>query len=116
MYSPKLWCVLLGVSCIAPGSLAFAQSAQPADDSTATESTAKAAAENDVRQLRREVVELQAQIQRLVQAGGRKEPGEAHLVPVSDVVASSAGPESDSGSTPVTRADIDALQKEIDAL
>ena len=116
MYSPKLWCVLLGFSCIAAGPLASAQSARPDDDASASDSTASAAAENDVRQMRREIAELHAQIQRLVQASERKESGEAHLVPVSTAAANTAGTDTDSGSTPVTRADIDALQKEIDAL
>jgi phosphate-selective porin len=116
MYSPKLWCVLLGLSCIAAGPLAVAQSAQPADDSTLSESVPTAASYDELRQLRREVTELHAQIQQLVQATDRKESGVAHLVPVGTAVASTAGADDDSGSAPVTRADIDALQKEIDAI
>jgi phosphate-selective porin len=116
MYSPKLWCVLLGLSCIAAGPLALAQSAQPADESTLSGSVPTAASYDELRQLRREVVELHAQIQQLVQATERKESGAAHLVPVSTAVASTDAADADSGSAPVTRADIDALQKEIDAI
>jgi phosphate-selective porin len=116
MCSPKLWCVLLAFSCIAAAPLALAQSARPADESTPSDSTAKGAAENEVQQLRREVTELQAQIRYLAQASSRKEAGEAHLLPASDVVASTAGTDADSASTPVSRADLDALQKQIDAL
>jgi phosphate-selective porin len=116
MYSPKLWCVLLGLSCIAAAPLALAQSAQPADDSTLSESVARGGSDAELQQLRGEVAELHAQIQQLVHATEHKESGEAHLVPVGTAVASTPAADDDSGSTPVTRSDIDALQKEIDAL
>jgi phosphate-selective porin len=116
MYSPKIWCVLLGLSCIAAAPLAVAENAQPADDSTLSEPVAKGAPNDEVRELRREIAELHAQIQQLVHATDHKEAGEAHLVPVGTAAASTAGTGADDGSTPVTRADIDALQKEIDSL
>ena len=65
MCSPKLWCVLLISFCIAPGPLAFAQNAKPAGGSTTN-----AASEEEVQQLRREVAELKALIQRLAPAAG----------------------------------------------
>jgi phosphate-selective porin len=99
MYSPKLWCVLLTLFCIAPGPRAFAQDAKP------TSSPARSASTDDVTQLRREVEELRAQVQRLLQASGQKEP----LVP------SAAVPPNAAAATP-TRADVDALQQEITVL
>jgi phosphate-selective porin len=116
MCSPNPWCVLLVLICIAPGPLAFAQSVEPGDASIPSQSTANVAAEDEIRELRREVTALQAQIQRLAQASGRTQPADAHLVPATNVVASSAGTDDAAGSAAVTRADIDALQKEIDAL
>ena len=101
MYSPKSWCVLLIVFCIAPGPLTFAQGAKPAGDSTA-----KGAAGDDVKELRREVEELRAQVQRLLQASGQKEPA----------VPSSAAPPEAGAPAAATRADVDTLQKEISAL
>ena len=83
MRSPKLWCVLLALFCIAPGPLAFAQSAKPSDDPTQSKSTPKVATEDEVQQLRREVAELKAQIQRLVEASAVAQGGPARLVPVS---------------------------------
>ena len=50
MYSPKLWCVLLIMSCGVAGPWSFAQTAKPAGDPTA-----KRAAGDDVKELRREV-------------------------------------------------------------
>jgi phosphate-selective porin len=100
MYSPKSWCVLLIVFCMAPGPLTLAQSAKPAGDSAA-----KGAAGDDVKELRREVEELRAQVQRLLQASGQKEPA----VPTAAPPAPPAPPAA-------TRADVDALQKEVSAL
>src|SRR5580700_3601942 len=116
MCSPNSWGVFLVLILLAPGPLAFAQSVGPADGSTPSESTTKSAAEDEVRELRREVTALQAQIQRLTQASERTQPAEAHLVPATDVAASAAGTDDASGSGGVTRADIDTLQREIDAL
>src|ERR1700688_2928460 len=100
MYSPKSWCVLLIVFCIAPGPLTFAQGAKPPGDSTA-----KGATGEDVKELRREVEELRAQVQRLLQASGQKEPA----VP-------STAPPAPAAPAPATRADVEALQKEVTAL
>ena len=126
MRSLKWSFVLVTLFFVACGPLAFAQSAKPSDDSTQSNPTAKAATEEEVQQLRREVAELKAQIQRLVTASAPAQGGGAHLVQAtavagSDVSASSAAPSaagSDANtSTPAaTAADIDALQKEIDIL
>jgi phosphate-selective porin len=106
MCSPKLWCVLLISFCIAPGPLAFAQSAKPAGSGTPT-STGNAASEDEVQQLRREVAELRALIQRLVPAG---------TVPPSGAPPSTAAPPQANAPAPATRADVDNLQKEVTAL
>jgi phosphate-selective porin len=90
MYSPKLWCVLLIMFCIAPGPLAYAQAA-------------KGATGDDVKELRREVEELRAQVQRLLQAQAQP------------AVPSTAPPPPPPPAT-ATRADVDALQKEVSAL
>src|SRR3984893_17954417 len=126
MRSLKWSFVLVTLFFVACGPLAFAQSAKPSDDSTQSNPTAKAATEEEVQQLRGEVAELKAQIQRLVTASAPAQGGGAHLVQAtavagSDLSASSATPSvpgSDANtSTPAaTSADIDALQKEIDIL
>ncbi len=126
MRSLKWSFVLVTLFFVACGPLAFAQSAKPSDDSTQSNPTAKAASEEEVQQLRREVAELKAQIQRLVTASAPAQGGAAHLVQAtavagSDASASSAAPSAassdSSSSTPAaTSADIDALQKEIDIL
>jgi phosphate-selective porin len=101
MCSPKLWCVLLVSFCIAPGPLAFAQSAKPAGNATPSTSTGSAASEDEVQQLRREVAELRALIQRLAPAG---------------VPPSPAAPPEAVAPAPATRADVENLQKEVTAL
>lgn len=116
MRSPKLWCVLLSLICIAAGPPVFAQSAKPGDEVTASKSTAQVATEDEVQQLRREVAELKAQLQRLIQVSGQKEPGDAHLVLAHDVVASTAEPEASPSAAAVTPADVEALQREINVL
>jgi phosphate-selective porin len=111
MCSPKLWCVLLILFCVAPGPLAFAQSAKPADDSTTSlpKPRSKAKTEDEVRQLRREVEELRAQIQQLVQAGAQNKPAVAAPPPAPVAAAAPAVPAA-------TSAQVDALQTEITAL
>src|SRR5450631_792093 len=89
MRSPKLWCVLLAFLFIAPGQLAFAQNAKPA-------------AADEVEKLRQEVSELRAQMQALINAGAQKPP----------VEAAKEAP----APAPATRADVDALQKDVKAL
>ena len=116
MRSPKLWCVLVTFLCLAAAPLAFAQSDKPAYDPAQANSTAKPATEDEVQQLRSEVAELKAQIQRLVQASGQKGSGDAHLVQANDVVAGNAKPDEISAPPAVTPADIDGLQKEIEIL
>src|SRR5580700_10393538 len=110
MCSPKLWCVLLISFCIAPGPLAFAQNARPAGSSTTN-----VASEDEVQQLRREVAELKALIQRLAPAGSAAATGTT--APTTGAVAPTpAGPPAANAPTPATRADVDALQKEVTAL
>jgi phosphate-selective porin len=131
MRSPKWWCVLVTLFCVAAGPVAFGQSAKTSGDSTAPQSTAKAATEEEVQQLRREVAELKAQIQRLVETSAQAQGGAAHLVQATAVAgpeanASSpaaapaasavAGSNADASSPAATPADIDALQREIDVL
>ena len=131
MRSPKWWCVLVTLFCVATGPVAFGQNAKPSDTSTASQSTGKAATEEEVQQLRREVAELKAQIQRLVEVSAQAQGGAAHLVETNAVAASVAAPSSpaatpaadavaapnaDASSPAATPADIDALQKEIDVL
>jgi len=111
MRSPKLRGVLLASLFVISGPLAFAQSVKPTSDAAPP----KAATEEEVQQLRREVAELKAQIQQLVQASVRPQAEGAHLVQTNAVVDPAP---SDSTATPppATTEDIDALQKEIDLL
>jgi phosphate-selective porin OprO/OprP len=106
MCSPKLWCVLLILFWIAPDPLAFAQTASPTTDSTPAKSKSKVAHEDEVQQLRREVAELKAQLQQLIQA--------SQGAPANQV-AGSAAP-SGASAPPATHADVDTLQREIDGL
>jgi phosphate-selective porin len=115
MRSPKFWGVVLASLFIASGPLAFAQSSKPSDGSSQPKSTATAASEEEVQQLRREVAELKAQVQRLLQTSAQPQSGGAHLVEASAVV-SSAQPDSSAPSAVATPEDIDALQKEIEVL
>jgi phosphate-selective porin len=105
---PTRWFVLLAVSFMAPGTLVYAQSDKPADDRTKPAS--KAATEEEVEQLRREVADLKATIQQLVQINHQQADGGGHLVQASGAPLSSA-----SAPEP-TAADIEVLQKEIDVL
>jgi phosphate-selective porin len=129
MRSPKWWCVLVTLFCVATGPVAFGQSAKPSDDSTQSNSTAKPATEEEVQQLRCEVAELKAQIQRLLEVSAQSQSGAGHMVqtnaiagPVAAASLPAATPAnvaggSDAASSPAaTPADIDALQKEIDVL
>ena len=115
MRSPKFWGVVLASLLLASGPLAFAQSSKPSDGSSQPKSTATAASEEEVQQLRREVAELKAQVQRLLQTSAQPQAGGAHLVEASAVV-SSAQPDSSVPSAVATPEDIDALQKEIEVL
>jgi phosphate-selective porin len=128
MRSPKWWCVLVILICVAAGPVAFGQSAKPSDDAAQSKSTGKAATEEEVQQLRREVAELKAQIQRLVEVSAVAQSGAAHLVQTNAVAAAVSAPSSpaatpaadapdaNASSPAATPADIDALQKEIDVL
>ncbi|MGH9712626.1 MAG: porin [Candidatus Acidiferrales bacterium] len=105
---PTRWLVLLAVCFFAPGTLVYAQSDKPADDRTKPASAA--ATEEEVEQLRREVADLKATIQQLVEINHQQGAGGGHLVQAS------ANP-SDSGPAPEpTAADISVLQKEIEIL
>jgi hypothetical protein len=130
MRSLKWSFLLVALFFVLTGPVAFAQSAKPADDSTQAKAAPKAATEDEVQQLRREVAELKAQIQRLVAASAPAPAGGAHLVQATSVAspeanASTAAPAASSVVAPngdssspaaATPADIDALQKEIDVL
>src|ERR1700693_6112899 len=130
MRSLKWSFLLVALFFVVTGPVAFAQSAKLADDSTQAKAAPKAATEDEVQQLRREVAELKAQIQRLVAASAPAPAGGAHLVQATSAVspdanASTAVPAASSVATPhadssspaaATPADIDALQKEIDVL
>ncbi len=111
MRSPKLRGVLLASLFVVSGPLAFAQSAKP----TADPAQPKAASEEEVQQLRREIAELKAQIQRLVPASTQPQDGSAHLVQAS-AVTDPVQPDSTVAPASATADDIDALQKEIDLL
>jgi phosphate-selective porin len=100
--------VLLVVSSFAPGTLVHAQSDQPADNRG--KPTSQAATKDEVEQLRREVADLKATIQQLVQTNHQLAAGGGHLVQANAVA-------SDAGSAPEpAAADLDILQKEIEVL
>jgi phosphate-selective porin len=115
MRSTLRWFVFLAVCFVVPASLAYGQSDKPADPA---KSGSTGATKEEVEQLRREVAELKAQIQKLiqVQASTKEAPGGAHLVQATATEDSSAKPDDASAAPPATSADIDALQKEIDLL
>ena len=71
--------VLFAVSFLAPGGLAYAQADKPADDGT--RSASAGATKEEVEQLRREVAELKATIQQLVEANRQGADVGARLVP-----------------------------------
>ncbi|MGA8222495.1 MAG: porin [Candidatus Acidiferrales bacterium] len=117
MRGPARSFVLLFVCFFVGGTPAFAQSDKPAGDQT--KPAAKAASEEEVEQLRREVADLKATIQKMMLVNQQQAaPAAGHLVQASGVVADASQP-ADSGAAPEpapTAADIDALQKEIDIL
>jgi len=111
--------------CVATGPVAFGQSAKPSDDSTPAKSASAPATEEEVQQLRHEVADLKAQIQRLLEVSAQAQSGAAHLVQTNAVAGSAAdaspagaaaASDADAALPAVTPADIDALQKEIDVL
>jgi phosphate-selective porin len=107
MCSPKMRSVLLVLLCVAPVLLAFAASANGANDPTP--SSAQPATEDEVGQLRREVEELKAQIQQLLQASGQKQPS-------TPAPATANAPVNANAPAAATHADVDTLQNEINAL
>jgi phosphate-selective porin len=95
--------------------MAIAQDAKPVDDPAAPAAATQAASAAETARLRAEVAELRAQLQRLLAA--------AHPQPAAPLLASTDSTTTaplliaqSTDSTPVTRGDLDALQKEIDAL
>jgi phosphate-selective porin len=103
--------VLLVVCSFAPGTLVHAQSDQPANAANDRAKPASPAATKDeVEQLRREVADLKATIQQLVQTNHQQPASSGRLVQANAVA-------SDAGSAPEpTAADLDILQKEIEVL
>src|SRR5271169_2926998 len=101
--------VLLVVCFFAPGTLVHAQSDQPANAANdRVKPASKAATEDEVEQLRREVADLKATIQQLVQTNHQQAASGGRLVQANAA---------DSASAPEpTAADIDVLQKEIEVL
>src|SRR5215472_5481909 len=95
MRSRKAWMVLMACFVLASTPRAFAQSAKP----TADPAPQKAATEEEVQQLRKEVAELKAQIQQLIQTSARSQAGSAHLVQ-ANAVADSVQP--DLSASPAT--------------
>src|ERR1700739_5008076 len=81
MRSPKFRGVLLASLFVVSSPLAFAQSAKPTADPAQ-----KPATEEEVQQLRREVADLKAQIQHLVQASTQPQAQGAPLVQTNAVV------------------------------
>ncbi len=71
------------LSSLAAGAAALAQNSPP--PSATGKLSGHAASEEEVEQLRREVADLRATVQRLVQASGRAATGESHLVLASSV-------------------------------
>jgi phosphate-selective porin len=106
---PMAWSVLLAVCLMAPGSVVYAQTDKPANSGTTA--TSKAASEEEVEQLRREVAELKATLQKLVEAKATGGTDGARLVEATASQPASADP-----GAAATVADVDALQKEIDVL
>ena len=103
--------VLLVVCSFAPGTLVHAQSDQPANAANdRAKPASQAATKDEVEQLRREVADLKATIQQLVQTNHQQAAGGGRLVQANAIA-------SDAGSAPEpTAADIDVLQKEIEVL
>jgi phosphate-selective porin O/P len=110
---PIRFIALLGICLFIPATLSYAQSDGPAKAQIRPAS--QPATEEDVAQLRREVAELKATVQQLVQASSKVPPGEAHLV-LANFVPDSARP--DDAASPVETAplNVDAPPNEIDEL
>src|SRR5260370_26334451 len=81
MRRPTTFLALLALSFSFVGSLAYAQSDNPPDDRA--KPPTKTATEEEVAQLRREVAELRAVIQRLVEANSPPGPRPAPLRPAN---------------------------------
>jgi len=114
MRSLKMACLFLAPMLFGAPSFVYGQSDKPANDPARP--GAAAATKEEVEQLRREVAELKAQIQRLLQASSQQAPAGARLVQTNAVAPDGAQP--DEGVSPgvASAADVDALQKEIEVL
>src|SRR5437667_1499828 len=77
--------VLLGLCFSVPGTLAYAQGDNPPD--VGAKPATKSATKAEVEQLRREVAELRAIVQRLVEARGPQGSSDAHFMLAKAVVA-----------------------------
>ena len=100
MFSLKPWCALVIFCCVLVGTPAFAEGGKPANDKGQSATSSEAASAAEVAQLRQEVAELRAQLQRLLEANGKNEPP---TLTRKDPAT-------------VTRGDVDELQKQIAAL
>jgi hypothetical protein len=94
----------------------FSARAQSDSKVASSNSPSSAATKEEVDQLRREVAELKAQIQKLIQVSAKDAPGSAHLVQTTAASSDSAQPGDASVSPPASAAEVDALQKEIEVL
>jgi hypothetical protein len=110
---PTRLVVFLGISFFAPASRLYAQSDNLSGPQTRTAS--QAATEEEVAQLRQEVTELKAAVQRLVQSSSKIMPGEARRME-ANFVADSAQPDVAASPVEATPSDIDGPQKQIDVL
>src|SRR5271155_2359340 len=115
MRRPTKSFLLLFVCFLVGGAPAFAQSDKPAGDQA--KPAAKPASEEEVEQLRREVADLKATIQKLLLVNQQQAAGPGHLVQANAVVSDAAqpvdpgaAPSADpSAAPPPTAADIDGL-------
>lgn len=110
----RMACLFLAPMLFGAPRFVYGQSDKPADDSA--KGAPAGATKEEVEQLRREVAELKAQIQHLVEASSQQAPLGARLVQTSAVAAGNAQPDDGVASTVATTADVDALQKEIEIL
>jgi hypothetical protein len=104
-----------GLCVFVPCSLIYAQGPQGVQSAKAkARPSSQAAIEEEVAQLRREVAELKATVQRLIEAGSKGVPGAAQPVQ-ANVVAESTQPNAIPPAVPAPPY-VNTLQKEIDVL
>lgn len=102
MRSPTTCFVLLSVCFAAAGPLAYAQSDRPADHRA--KPAPQTATEEEVQELRFEIAELKATIQKLVEVNAQQRPAGARLLQANDVVADNATQPADGDISPATAA------------